>query len=197
VALSWQPSLLGGDRPRFDAALSGLERRDLGRGAWCDVVAGWVTGADALFADLVEHAPWAAHERPMYDRTVAEPRLTTRAWDDPPAPLPAMAAALSAHYGCDMGTVSANLYRDGRDSVAWHGDRVGRQRSQTVVAILSLGAARRFLLRPTGGGRSIRLAPANGDLLVLGGTCQRTWQHSVPKCASAGPRISVMFREAY
>ena len=197
MALTWQPSLLGDEQPAFDPALAGLERRDLGSGAWCDVLGGWVTGADRLFAQLTDAAPWAAHERPMYDRTVAEPRLTTRAWADPPAPLPAIAAALSRHYGCDLSTVSANLYRDGRDSVAWHGDRVGRRRSQTVVAIVSLGAPRRFLLRPTGGGRSIRLTPGAGDLLVLGGTCQRTWQHSVPKCAAAGPRISVMFREAY
>jgi alkylated DNA repair dioxygenase AlkB len=197
VALSWQPSLLGGETPAFDAALAGLERHDLGQGAWYDVLPGWVSGADAVFADLMERAPWASHERPMYDRTVVEPRLTTRVWDDPPPPLPAMGEALSAHYGTDLGTVSANLYRDGRDSVAWHGDRVGRRRAHTVVAIVSLGAARRFLLRPMGGGRSLRLLPGPGDLLVLGGTCQRTWQHSVPKCASAGPRISVMFREAY
>jgi alkylated DNA repair dioxygenase AlkB len=133
----------------------------------------------------------------MYDRKVAEPRLTTRAWDDPPDPLPAMARALSEHYGEDLSCVSANLYRDGRDSVAWHGDRVGRRRAETVVAIVSLGSPRRFLLRPKGGGPSRRLAPAPGDLLVLGGTCQRTWEHSVPKCASAGPRISIMFRESY
>ena len=92
-----------------------------------------------------------------------------------------MAQALSEHYGDDLATVSANLYRDGRDSVAWHGDRVGRRRDETVVAILSLGSPRRFLLRPKGGGRSLRLTPAAGDLLVLGGTCQRTWEHSVPK----------------
>ena len=162
-----------------------------------DLLPGWVSGADELFAQLLEAAPWSSHERPMYDRTVVEPRLTTREWTDPPPPLPAMADALTRHYGCDLSTTSANLYRDGRDSVAWHGDRVGRRRSQTVVAIVSLGAPRRFLLRPTGGGRSIRLTPGHGDLLVLGGTCQRTWQHSVPKCAGAGPRISVMFREAY
>ena len=197
MQLTWQPSLLGDEHPAFDPTLAGLDRRDLGSGAWCDQLAGWVAGADRLFALLVDAAPWAAHERPMYDRTVAEPRLTTRQWVDPPAPLPAMAAALSHHYGCDLSTISANLYRDGRDSVAWHGDRVGRQRSHAVVAIVSFGAARRFLLRPTGGGRSVRLTPGSGDLLVLGGTCQRTWQHAVPKCASAGPRISVMFREAY
>jgi alkylated DNA repair dioxygenase AlkB len=108
-----------------------------------------------------------------------------------------MAAALGRHYGTDLATVSANLYRDGRDSVAWHGDRVGRRRAEAVVAIVSLGSPRRFLLRPKGGGRSLRLTPGPGDLLVLGGTCQRTWQHSVPKCAAAGPRVSVMFRESY
>jgi alkylated DNA repair dioxygenase AlkB len=197
VPLTWQPSLLAGEPPRFDPALAALERHDLGSGAWYDVLPGWVEGADTLFAELAEAAPWASHERPMYDRTVVEPRLTTRAWEQPPDPLPAMAAALSEHYGTDLSIVSANLYRDGRDSVAWHGDRVGRTRSHTVVAIVSLGAARRFLLRPVVGGTSLRLAPGPGDLLVLGGTCQRTWQHSVPKCAHAGPRISVMFREAY
>ena len=197
MPLEWQPSLLADGEPSFDPDLSGLARHDLGSGAWYDLLTGWVAGGDVLFARLTESAPWAAHERPMYDRTVAEPRLTTRRWDDPPDPLPQMASALSRHYGCDLSTVSANLYRDGRDSVAWHGDRVGRRRSQTVVAIVTFGAARRFLLRPAGGGRSLRLAPGSGDLLVLGGTCQRTWQHCVPKCASAGPRISVMFREEY
>ncbi len=197
MPLTWQPSLLGGDQPTFDPALAGVERRDLGSGAWCDILTGWVTGDSALFEAVADAAPWAEHERPMYDRTVVEPRLTTRVWDDPPEPLPGMAAALSTRYGCDLSTISANLYRDGRDSVAWHGDRVGRRRSHTVVAIVSLGAPRRFLLRPVGGGPSLRLTPASGDLLVLGGTCQRTWQHSVPKCASAGPRISIMFREAY
>jgi len=109
--------------------------------------------------------------------------------------LPAMAAALSGRYGFDLSAASANLYRDGADSVAWHGDTSGRRRDTTVVAIVSLGEPRRFLLRPKGGGPSIRYTPARGDLLVLGGTCQRTFDHSVPKCSSAGSRISLMFRE--
>ena len=91
--------------------------------------------------------------------------------------------------------ITANLYRDGNDSVAWHGDRIGRKHADTVVAILSLGSTRRFLLRPDGGGPSIRYELAPGDLIVLGGTCQKTWEHCVPKRAWAGPRISVMFRE--
>jgi alkylated DNA repair dioxygenase AlkB len=131
----------------------------------------------------------------MWDTVVDEPRLTTGSWADPPEPAPAMAAALSARYGLDLSATSANLYRDGADSVAWHGDTSGRRRDTTVVAIVSLGEPRRFLLRPKGGGRSLRFTPAHGDLLVLGGTCQRTWDHSVPKCAAAGSRISLMFRE--
>jgi alkylated DNA repair dioxygenase AlkB len=197
VALVWQPSLLGDVPPDFDASFALAERRDLGSGAWLEEVPGWAQGSDALFEALLEDAPWASHERRMYDRMVVEPRLTTRQWDDPPPPLPAMARALSERFETDLSVISANLYRDGRDSVAWHGDRVARTRNETVVAVLSLGSPRRFLLRPKGGGRSLRLEPAPGDLLVLGGTCQRTWEHSVPKRAQAGPRISVMFREEY
>jgi alkylated DNA repair dioxygenase AlkB len=197
VALVWQPSLLGDLPPDFDADFARAERRDLGSGAWLEEVPGWVQGSDGLFEALLDAAPWASHERRMYDRMVVEPRLTTRQWDDPPPPLPAMARALSERFDADLSVISANLYRDGRDSVAWHGDRVARTRPDAVVAILSLGSARHFLLRPKGGGRSVRLEPAPGDLLVLGGTCQRTWEHSVPKRAHAGPRISVMFREEY
>jgi alkylated DNA repair dioxygenase AlkB len=197
VSLVWQPSLLGDAPPEFDHHFAAAERRDLGAGAWLELVPGWVGGADSLFEALLAAAPWESHERFMYERMVAEPRLTTRLWSDPPPPLPAMAAALSERYGVELGAISANLYRDGRDSVAWHGDRVGRNRAEAIVAIVSLGTPRRFLLRPKGGGRSVRLAPASGDLLVLGGTCQRTWEHSVPKSAHAGPRISVMLREDY
>lgn len=197
--MTWQPSLLdSATEPAIAGDFVGrARRRFLGAGAWVDVVPAAVTGADVLFDDVLRAAPWAAHDRPMYDRIVREPRLTTRRWDDPPPLVVELADRLTAHYACDLGIVSANLYRDGDDSVAWHGDRVGRVRQETVVAILSLGAARRFLLRPKGGGPSVRFAPAAGELLVMGGTCQRTWEHTVPKCASSGPRISVMFREAY
>lgn len=159
------------------------------------MVPGWVHGADTLFEEVLDAARWRARTRTMWQKVVDEPRLTTGGWDEPPAPLPAMAEALSGRYGIDLSAVSANLYRDGADSVAWHGDTSGRKRETTVVAVLSLGAPRRFLLRPKGGGRSIRYTPAGGDLVVLGGTCQRTFDHSVPKCSAAGSRISVMFRE--
>ncbi|HEY8544099.1 MAG TPA: alpha-ketoglutarate-dependent dioxygenase AlkB [Acidimicrobiales bacterium] len=197
MTLTWQPSLLDAVEPGFDPAFAGADRRDLGDGAWLEVVPGWVHGADALFARVLDTAPWAEHERPMYDQVVVEPRLTTGLWFDPPEPVAAMAEALSERYDRDLCKVSANLYRNGRDSVAWHGDRVGRTRADTVVAIVSLGSARRFLLRPVGGGESLRLLPAPGDLLVLGGTAQTTWQHSVPKVKQVGARVSLMFREAY
>ena len=194
---TWQPSLLDVAGVGFDPELRHALRLDLGSGAWVDEVQGWVQGSAALFDTVLAEAPWAEHERMMYDRMVVEPRLTTRLWSEPPPIVTEMAAALGARYGCDLSTVSANLYRDGRDSVAWHGDRVGRRRGQTVVAILSLGHPRRFLLRPVTGGRSLRFVPASGDLMVLCGTIQRTWQHCIPKVARAGPRISVMFREEY
>jgi alkylated DNA repair dioxygenase AlkB len=196
AAATWQPSLLDlGASVGFDAAFDGARRRFLGQGAWIDLVPGWVHGADALFEQVLDAAPWTARTRTMWEKVVDEPRLTTGGWDTPIPPLPAMADALSSRYGLDLSAVSANLYRHGADSVAWHGDTSGRRRDTTVVAIVSLGEPRRFLLRPKGGGSSIRYTPARGDLLVLGGTCQRTFDHSVPKCATAGSRISVMFRE--
>ena len=196
ASATWQPTLLDLGTPTgFDPSFDGARRRFLGKGAWVDVVAGWVRGADALFEQVLAVADWKHRTRTMWERVVDEPRLTTGSWDDPPEPMPAMAAALSGRYGLDLSAVSANLYRDGADSVAWHGDTSGRRREATVVAIVSLGDPRRFLLRPKGGGSSLRFLPAHGDLVVLGGTCQRTFEHAVPKCAAAGSRISVMFRE--
>lgn len=191
----YQASLLALDPPSFDRRLRALEHLDVGRGAWVDLVPGWVRGSDALFELLTERAPWEAHSRVMWKHVVSEPRLSTRNWAEPPEPVPSLAGALSARYGVDLAAVSANLYRDGRDSVAWHGDTAGRYRASTVVAIVSLGSPRRFLLRPKGGGASRRFVLAHGDLLVLGGTCQRTFDHAVPKMAQAGPRLSLMFRE--
>jgi alkylated DNA repair dioxygenase AlkB len=131
----------------------------------------------------------------MYDRIVAVPRLIASGWEAQPPLVREAATWLGRHYGRPLQSITANLYRDGNDSVAWHGDRVRLVRQDTVIAILSLGAPRRFLLRPTGGGPSLGYALHGGDLLVMGGTCQTGWQHCIPKRAHAGPRISVMFRE--
>ncbi|MHA6784577.1 alpha-ketoglutarate-dependent dioxygenase AlkB [Pseudonocardia saturnea] len=204
VDLAWQPSLLDGPGVEVDGGFRGVRRRELAGGAWVDHAPGWCSGADALFADLLAATPWGPQRVVrMYDRVLPEPRLTHR-WEcvAAPDPLRAMASRLGERYGVVFTQVGVNLYRDGADSVAWHGDRVARERHSAVVALVSLGAVRPFRLRPApggpaGGGRSIGFRPGPGDLLVMGGSCQRTWQHAVPKCVVAGPRISVQFRHAY
>ena len=185
--------------------LSGtLCRIPLDDGAWIDHLPGWVERADLLFDALVDGVPWRSEERVMYDRTVTVPRLLA-SYDegiDSPHPLLDRArATLAGHYrtepGGDLATIGLCLYRDGRDSVAWHGDTIGRGGSgDTVVAIVSLGWPRRLALRPKrGSGRSQSFALGGGDLLVMGVSCQRTWEHAVPKTArSVGPRVSVQFR---
>ncbi|MET7888362.1 alpha-ketoglutarate-dependent dioxygenase AlkB [Streptomyces avermitilis] len=183
--------------------LDGLRRTVLGAGAWIDLLPGWLSGADALFERLAGDVPWRAERRKMYDQTVDVPRLLAyyRAADPLPHPVLAEARdALSAHYVAELGepftTAGLCYYRDGRDSVAWHGDRIGRgAREDTMVAILSVGAPRDLALRPRGGGDILRRPLGHGDLIVMGGSCQRTWEHAIPKSArAAGPRISIQFR---
>jgi alkylated DNA repair dioxygenase AlkB len=199
IAPPRQPSLLDtAEDTAFDPAFADLQRVRLDRGAWLDVVRGWCTGHEALFDAVVAAADWQVWSRPMFDRVVDQPRLST-SWAGerlPPslAPIREMAAALSARYGLPLTRISANLYRDGRDSVAWHGDTHLRTLPTATVAVLSLGSPRPFKLRPRGGGASRSWDLGQGDLAVMGGTCQRTWQHAVPKVAKAGPRICIMFR---
>jgi alkylated DNA repair dioxygenase AlkB len=182
---------------------SSVRRTALARGAWVDLRPGWIAGADALFERLAAAVPWRAEKRYMYDRVVEVPRLLCFYAEEQPLPDPVLEDArqrLNEHYGAELRepfrTAGLCLYRDGRDSVAWHGDTTGRGRTQdTMVAIVSLGAPRSLLLRPRGGGRALRHDLGHGDLLVMGGSCQRTWEHAVPKTArAAGPRISVQFR---
>jgi len=180
----------------------GFTRTTLTRGAWVDVRRGWLPEADGVFDTLVRDVPWRAERRQMYDRVVDVPRLVHTYFAGEPLPHPALAAArksLSRHYADELGepfvTAGCCYYRDGRDSVAWHGDRIGRGRmADTMVAIVSVGDPRRLALRPRGGGESVTVEMGHGDLLVMGGSCQRTWEHAVPKVAGAGPRISVQFR---
>jgi alkylated DNA repair dioxygenase AlkB len=192
------------------------ERRDLGDGAWIDVRAGWLfggqersdrgigAGAEDVFDTLVTNIPWRAERRQMYDRMLDVPRLVSfHDLMSEPAPHPEVArlrVRLNDIYARELGepftSAGLCLYRDGSDSVAWHGDTIGRSSTEdTMVAILSLGATRMFALRPRSGGRSLRLPQGHGDLLVMGGSCQRTWEHAVPKTAKpTGPRISIQFR---
>ncbi len=178
-------------------------RRDLGRGAWLDLLPGWLGGSDGLFDTLLTDVCWQAERRQMYERVVDVPRLLSFYGEQQQLPHPQLTEArdaLSAHYATELGepfrTAGLCLYRGGRDSVAWHGDTIGRGRSEdTMVAIVSLGSPRAFLLRPRGGGAVLRHQLGHGDLIVMGGSCQRTWEHAVPKTNKAvGPRISVQFR---
>ena len=202
--LIWQPSLLdAGPAPAVDETFAGAVRIHLDRSSWIERVPGWVSDSDALFDHLVRTVDWGQRSRKMWDNEVLEPRLTA-GWGaeagrplEPPI-LETMRRALSARYGVAFDSMGLNLYRDGRDSVAWHGDRIAREIAEPLVAIVSIGEPRRFLLRPKiatdGGRRARRLLLGRGELLVTGGTTQRAWEHSVPKVASAGPRMSLTFR---
>jgi alkylated DNA repair dioxygenase AlkB len=181
------------------------ERVPLSHGAWIDLQRGWLAGSGALFGRLTERVPWRAERRRMYDRTVDVPRLLCFYGEDDALPdraLDACRDALNVHYRAELGeaftTAGLCFYRDGRDSVALHGDTIGRGSTEdTMVAIVSLGEARPLLLRPrqAGSGETLRYSLGHGDLIVMGGSCQRTWEHGVPKSARpVGPRISVQFR---
>jgi len=205
VSLTVQGSL-------FDHA----ERRSLGDGAWIDVRSGWLDGGqersdpgsgwshDTLFQELEASIPWRAERRQMYDRVLDVPRLVSfHDLGSEPAPHPAIAklrVRLNDIYAGELGepftSAGLCLYRDGTDSVAWHGDTIGRSSTEdTMVAIVTLGATRVLAMRPRGGGRSLRLPQGHGDLLVMGGSCQRTWEHAVPKTTRpTGPRISIQYR---
>jgi alkylated DNA repair dioxygenase AlkB len=191
------------DEPALGLLGHTVQRTTLTRGAWIDVRRGWVSAPTALFDRLAADVPWHAERREMYDREVAVPRLLAFYSEGAELPGPVLTDArdtLSRHYAAELGepfvTAGLCLYRDGRDSVAWHGDTIGRSRTEdTMVAIVSVGSPRALLLRPRGGGDTIKLMLGHGDLVVMGGSCQRTWEHAVPKTAQpVGPRISIQFR---
>ncbi|MCV7191923.1 alpha-ketoglutarate-dependent dioxygenase AlkB family protein [Mycolicibacterium brumae] len=180
------------------------DRRILSDGAWIELRMGWFDADPQLFDELLAAVPWRAERRQMYDRTLDVPRLHSfhdlSAGDVPHPVLKQLRRQLNDVYAGELGepftSAGLCLYRDGEDSVAWHGDTIGRGRSEdTMVAIVSLGATRTFALRPRGGGPSQRIRHGHGDLLVMGGSCQRTWEHAIPKTARpVGPRISIQFR---
>jgi alkylated DNA repair dioxygenase AlkB len=214
-ALSWQGSLFDSlpDDARPGDALpdagpvgplifDGLIRHRLDESTWLDEVTGWARGHGELFEQLLAEAPWQQRTRVMYDRKVLEPRMVAW-WGDVsagglPDPLEAMRAALSDRYRVEFDSVGVNLYRDGRDGVAWHGDNNRKTLHDPLVATVSLGERRRFLMRPgSAGSPARRFRPGGGDLLVMGGNCQHSWQHTVPKEPSgAGARMSVTIRHS-
>ena len=198
-----QPSMFDTAEGPELGPLATITRTELCDGAWVDHLPGWLTGSEQVLDTLLADVPWRVEERQMYDRTVAVPRLLCWYSGASPFPHPVLddaRAALNEHYRppADDLFVTAGLclYRDGADSVAWHGDRIGRgAHTDTMVAILSVGSARTLTLRPRGGGSGPRFQLGHGDLVVMGGSCQRTWEHAVPKTARpVGPRVSIQFR---
>lgn len=201
--LRFQGSLFDGAAaaPAIDPTFGGIRRYQLPQGAWVDRLPHWVSAADALFDAALKALDWREGTERIRGVDVQRPRLVAAVGRDQlPSDLglfSEMAEQLSERYRVRLDRITCNLYRDGRDSVAWHGDRIARDLPQATVAVVSLGEARPFRLRPRGGGSSMSWSVGRGDLVVMGGSCQRTCEHSVPKVASAGPRIAVMLRHDY
>jgi hypothetical protein len=199
--LAWQPSLLDGGEPSIDVSYDGLRRIVLDERSWVDYCPGWLSGSDSVFELLASTGEWGQRLVKMWDNEVLEPRLTA-GWSPKAAEAPTvlmdMCRLLSDRYAVDFDSVWVNLYRDGQDSVAWHGDRNRHVMECPMVATVSLGARRRFLLRQRGSSRiAHELMPGAGDLVVMGGACQQEWEHTVPKTAKAvGPRMSVTIRHS-
>ena len=175
--------------------------------SWVDVARGWLVEADAVREALLERAPWHQQRLWRYERWFEEPRLGAPAVvDGQPlhGVLPQMQRSLQHRYRVSFGAAGLVLYRDGRDSVAFHRDRELRWLEDTRIAVLSLGQRRPWLLRPRTNrfahhlpehGATHDISPASGDLLVMGGRCQADWEHSVPKVSErVGPRVSVQWR---
>jgi alkylated DNA repair dioxygenase AlkB len=200
VQLAWQPSLLVDAEPSVDPSFRDAYRVELDDDSWVDVVPGWLTGADKVFAALAADAPWAQRHRIMWGNKVPEPRLTS-GWAEADvkriAPVLVTArAALTKRYGVAFNSGWLNLYRDGRDSVAWHADDEPELGIEPVIASVSLGATRRFHMRHrTRADCRLNVELTHGSLLVMRGPTQHHWTHQVPKTAKpVGPRINLTFR---
>jgi alkylated DNA repair dioxygenase AlkB len=192
-----QPSLFGESEPVPDAGFTSLERLDLDPESWLDYVPGWLAGDARLYDFLTETVGWEQPEVRMYEKMVKTPRLVGQVDAGSHPVLREMVELLSDRYRIPLDRVSSGWYRTGDDSVAWHGDRIARDRPHSIVATVSLGGPRRFHIRPKGGGESTSFDLGRGDLVVMGGACQRLWDHTIPKVATAPPRIALMFRHTY
>ncbi len=193
-----QGSLFGGASVDFDTGFSTLRRLDLGEGAWLDYAPMWLSGDESVFDALVTSAEWSQPVVKMYEREVLTPRLTARIDPNSHQAIPRMIEVLSDRYDIPLDQVSAGWYRDGRDSVAPHGDRIARDLPHAMVATVSLGGSRRFIIRSKSGGSSMSFSLGHGDLVVMGGSTQRTHEHGIPKTTNpVEPRIALMFRHRY
>ena len=206
MTVAYQPSMFDvEEQTRLRELAGNVKRTELTAGAWIDRLPGWLLGSDAVLDTLLQEVPWRAERRQMYDREVDVPRLLCWYGPDAELPHPVLAqakSALTTYYAPELNepflTAGLCLYRDGRDSVAPHGDTIGRgSHTDTMVAILSVGSERPLVLRPRDGGTGIRIPLGHGDLVVMGGSCQRTWEHAIPKTTRpVGPRVSIQYRPA-
>ena len=199
-AAGGQLDLFAAGEPAINASAAGHRMR-LDDTSWVEHVPAWLSGSEAVFLDLLQLPGWEQRRRWMFNELVDEPRLTAefRSLDDVSLPiLKTMCSALSDRYGVTYDQLWLNLYRNHHDSTSWHGDWPSCKRTHCIVPVLSLGARRRFLLKPRRGGSSTALEPAGGDLVVMGGRCQLDWRHAVPKQTKpAGARISVNFQSTF
>jgi alkylated DNA repair dioxygenase AlkB len=190
----------GGGAVAIDTTFARAVRTSLDATSWVELVPGWLSGSNTLLRQLAHGVPWQQHHRTLFRQRFLEPRLTAEYRDldgVPHAPLLEAAAALSAHYGVRYDSLWLNLYRDGRDSTGWHRDRFSCRRPECIVPVLTLGATRRFLIKPRAGGASVAFSPRSGDLLVMGGRSQQDWLHGVPKApGTGGVRVSVNFQSS-
>ena len=195
---AYQATLLGGAEPGI-APEPTFERLDLDEQSWIDVSREWLLGADTLLDELIARVDWRQGRRRMWGRVLDDPRLSRRYGSGVALPHPVLeqiGGTLATRHGVPLSGPGLNYYRDGTDSVAPHADRELRVLDDSLVAIVTLGARRPFLVKPRAGGRSHDLAPGSGDLLVMGGATQLGFTHAVPKVAYAGPRVSLSWRWA-
>jgi alkylated DNA repair dioxygenase AlkB len=185
-----------------------VERIALPPTSWVELVPAFVRDAEATFAALHESLAWQQTEVLRYDKYVAEKRLGVGVRGDAYPVMRQTDLHLRARYGVPFAGVSAILYRDGHDFQGLHSDRELRWLDDTVIAIVVLGARRPFVLRPrlergvpverVPAGASpddVILMPGEGDMLVMGGACQREWLHGVPGAPNVDrPRISLTWR---
>jgi alkylated DNA repair dioxygenase AlkB len=188
------------------AAEPTVERVRLDAGSWVDVVRGLVADAQQVHDDVLRDARWSAGRTYRYERWVEDERRS--ASQSGARRHPALAEVetwLIRRYRVRFSGVVLTEYRHGRQSLGFHRDRAMTWLDDTLVALLTLGAQRPWLLRPETGRPvidpddalrdAIDIAPASGDLLVMGGRCQKEWLHAVPSVAEAvGSRISAQWR---
>lgn len=168
--------------------------------------------ADRLFDAFSKDLAWGQHTIRMFGRQVMQPRLTALYGSTPltyrysgleltahiwSGPLAQLASDVAKASDCEFNSVLGNLYRDGDDSMGWHADDEPELGQNPTIASISLGATRRFDLRPkkgrTGDRASIELG--HGSLLVMGGDLQHHWDHQIAKTKRVrDPRINLTFR---